>query len=298
MKRFIVIFAGFVLAASAVIIAQDEGPVVVKMQRETGGAGWLGVQIRELKADEMAGMTEPDQPGVAIVKVMEDSPALKAGLKDGDIVTHYAGIPVLGVAHFRGLVSQTAPGRTVRLDVVRDTGKTTLKAQIGEGEAPKAARRFFFPMPGAEAPDVEIPGLEWYGDDEDAFAPRHRGQGPGADRDVRIFRYREGSPRLGVEVEPLNDQLAAFFGATDGGLLVKSVQPGSSAEKAGLKAGDVIVSVDGVKTADAGDIRDALAKAEGKEAAVKVVRNGKTLDLKALVEKPEKPEKPRRPAKL
>lgn len=298
MKRFIVILAGFVLAASAVIIAQDEGPVVMKMRREPGGSGWLGVQIRDLKTEEMAGMAEPDQPGVAIVKVMEDGPASKAGLKDGDIVTHYAGIPVLGVAHFRGLVSQTAPGRTVRLEVVRDTGKTTLKAQIGEAETPKAARRFFFPMPGAEAPEIEIPEFEWHGDDEDVLIPGPRGQGPRADRDVRIFRYREGSPRLGVEVEPLNDQLAAFFGAADGGLLVKSVQSGSAAEKAGLKAGDVIVSVDGVKTTDAGDIRDALSKAEGKEAAVKVLRNGKTLDLKALVEKPEKPEKPRRPAKL
>lgn len=298
MKRFIVILAGFVLAASTVIIAQDEGPVVMKMRRELGGSGWLGVQIRDLKVEEMAAMAEPDQPGVAIVKVMEDGPASTAGLKDGDIVTHYAGIPVLGVAHFRGLVSQTAPGRTVRLDIVRNSGKITVKAQIGEGETPKSARRFFFPMPGTEAPEIEIPEFEGHGDDEDVLIPGHKGQGPRADRDVRIFRYRDGSPRLGVEVEPLNDQLAAFFGATDGGLLVKSVQAGSAAEKAGLKAGDVIVSVDGVKTTDAGDIRDALSKAEGKEAAVKVLRNGKTLDLKALVEKPEKPEKPRRPAKL
>jgi len=50
----------------------------------------------------------------------------------------------------------------------------------------------------------------------------------------------------GIRVQQLSDQLRDFFGVLgDNGVLVTSVDQGSAAEKAGLKAGDVIVSIDG-----------------------------------------------------
>src|SRR6266513_1324140 len=76
-----------------------------------------------------------------------------------------------------------------------------------------------------------------------------------------------GSPRLGIDAEDLNGQLGTFFGAPDGeGILVREVNPGSAAEKAGIKAGDVITSVNGERVRTLGDLREKLAaKREAKD---------------------------------
>jgi S1-C subfamily serine protease len=75
-----------------------------------------------------------------------------------------------------------------------------------------------------------------------------------------------GRPRLGIDAEDLNGQLGSFFGAPEGeGILVRSVNSGSPAEKAGLKAGDVITSVDGERIRSTGDLRQKLAMGRTKE---------------------------------
>src|SRR5262249_17997865 len=78
---------------------------------------------------------------------------------------------------------------------------------------------------------------------------------------MRIF----GGPMLGIDAEDLSGQLGNFFGAPDGqGVLVREVMPGTPAEKAGLKAGDVIVRVDGKRVASTEDLRSALRDAAEK----------------------------------
>ena len=55
-----------------------------------------------------------------------------------------------------------------------------------------------------------------------------------------------------------------------------------------MKAGDVILKLDGKAIADAGDLRDAVAAAEGgKEVALSIQREGRPLELKATLAKPE-----------
>jgi serine protease Do len=69
-----------------------------------------------------------------------------------------------------------------------------------------------------------------------------------------------GHPRLGIDAEDLSGQLGSFFGAPDGeGILVRSVNSGSPAEKAGVKAGDVITSLNGERLRSVGDLRQKLA---------------------------------------
>ena len=92
-----------------------------------------------------------------------------------------------------------------------------------------------------------------------------------------------GQPRLGIDVEDLSGQLGTFFGAPDGeGILVREVNPGTPAEKAGVKAGDVITSVNGERVRSTGDLREKLVgKREAKDKAVKlgVWRNKSELTL-------------------
>ena len=61
--------------------------------------------------------------------------------------------------------------------------------------------------------------------------------------------------RLGVQLMPLSDQLATYFGVK-GGVLVASVEADSPAARAGLKAGDVISTVNSRAVSDAGDVRE------------------------------------------
>src|SRR5262249_33594362 len=70
------------------------------------------------------------------------------------------------------------------------------------------------------------------------------------------------SAKLGVQVQPLTPDLAQQLGVPDGthGLAVMGVQPGSPAERAGVREGDLIVSVDGQSVNSVADLRSALAK--------------------------------------
>jgi S1-C subfamily serine protease len=99
-----------------------------------------------------------------------------------------------------------------------------------------------------------------------------------------------GQPRLGIDAEDISGQLGTFFGAPDGeGILVRDVNAGSPAEKAGVKAGDVITSVNGERIRTVGELREKLsAKRDEKDRTVKlgVLRNKSELTLNAELPAP------------
>ena len=102
---------------------------------------------------------------------------------------------------------------------------------------------------------------------------------------IESFGFFRGN-QLGVSVSGMSDQLGEYFG-TKTGLLVNNVTEASAAAKAGIKAGDVIVSVNGSPVETAGDIVRHLQKLEsGDEFTVQVMRDRKSLTLKGKVEAP------------
>jgi len=94
--------------------------------------------------------------------------------------------------------------------------------------------------------------------------------------------FMQGRGRLGVNVQELTPELAAYFGVKDG-LLVNSVQADTPAAKAGIKAGDVIGTVNGKSVASASELVKELADKEG-EVIIGVTRDKKALSLKASLE--------------
>jgi membrane-associated protease RseP (regulator of RpoE activity) len=110
-----------------------------------------------------------------------------------------------------------------------------------------------------------------------------------AGAEEKRFAYFGGGPRLGVQVTPLTEELRSYFGAQkDAGMLVGKVDPGGTAAQAGLRVGDVLVSVGGTLVDDAGDVRRALGeRKEGDTVPVTVVRERKPLTLAARVGKAE-----------
>ena len=104
------------------------------------------------------------------------------------------------------------------------------------------------------------------------------------------FEMFDRPSRLGVGVQGLTPDLADYFGAKDGGVLVTSIEKDSPAAKAGLKAGDVITTVDGASVDDTGELRRRLWKDEdATEVSLGIVRDKKALTVKVPVESQKKP---------
>jgi len=245
--------------------AVTAGPEI-EMALEDEGGSWLGVETQEVTAEKAKDLKLSAERGVVIGKVLEESPAAKAGLKDGDVVTEINGQPVEGTVQFRRIIRETPAGRTLRLTVWRDGHSQTVNATLGKMQENR--KRWMTAMPEVfnfrlpEMPEVapipDVPSIEW--DNGNLLMNR---------------------PRLGIDAEDLSGQLGSYFGAPDGeGILVRDVNPGSAAEKAGVKAGDVITSLNGERIHGLAELRSKLSAAgEGKTAKLGVLRNKSALTL-------------------
>jgi serine protease Do len=233
------------------------------------GSGWLGVELHEVTNETAKDLKLPAERGVVLGSIVPDSPAAKAGLKEKDVITEINGQRVEGAAQFRRMIHEIPAGRTVQLTVWRDGRAQTVNVTLGKAEERRHSFKMITPAPGAPGaftfhmPEIpEIPPMEWNG----TFV-------------------LGGQPRLGIDAEDLSGQLGTFFGAPDGeGILVREVYPGSAAEKAGVKAGDVITSVNGERVRSTGDLRQKLAakrEAKDKDQTVKigVLRNKSEVSL-------------------
>jgi serine protease Do len=239
-----------------------------------GEGSWLGVETGEVTGEKAKELNLPAERGVLLGKILPDSPASKAGLKENDVVTEINGQRVEGTAQFRRMIREIPAGRAVQLTVWHDGRARQLTATLGKADGEHS--NSFHAAPGAFAftlPEVselaQLPEIEFDG----------------------ALQGMNSRQRLGIDAEDLSGQLGNYFGAPDGeGVLVQDVNGGSAAEKAGLKAGDVIVSLNGERLRTVGDLRAKLATRESDKAgSVKlgVIRN-KT-EMSVTVELPAAP---------
>lgn len=207
--------------------------------------------------------------GVVVEEVRPDSPAEKAGLKRSDVIVEFDGERVRSARQFGRLVQETPPGRSVKATVMRDGQKKEVEITPVEG---RGARAEMF-IDGDQLRDHLAP-LENLRE----YLP------PNFDFDFDMPGALSGR-RLGVTVDELTDQLAQYFGAKDG-LLVTSVTDGSAASRAGLKAGDVITSIDGRAVRSTAEMVRALREAPEDEITIGIVRDKRESSVKAKIEAP------------
>jgi serine protease Do len=239
------------------------------------GSGWLGVEIDEVTPEKAKDLKLSAARGAIVSEIEPDSPAAKAGLKVNDVILQYDGETVEGTVQFRRLVRETPPGRSVDLTISRDGRTQKLSVELAERNAYYEKR-----MEGRMR-DLEKPF---------AFATPNLNMnliGPeGSFMDTR-------TPILGINAEDLSGQLGAYFGAPgNSGVLVREVRSGTPAEKAGLKAGDVIIKVDDKPVKSLAELRDQLReKSDQKTVNLSVLRKGSELKLPVDVERPKPLEK-------
>ena len=94
--------------------------------------GWLGVHIQPLTPELVKQFNLKDDKGVLLSDVVEGGPAEKGGLKRGDVIVEYEGKSVENPVNLRNMVAATAPGRSVKIRVIRDGKPLVINATIGE----------------------------------------------------------------------------------------------------------------------------------------------------------------------
>jgi len=221
------------------------------------GGSWLGVETREVTSDNAKELKLPGERGVVLGRIATDSPASKSGLRENDVITEINGQQVEGAMQFRRMIREIPAGRSVQLTVWRDGRTQKINVTLGKAEELRRNMTRVAPgMPGTFAFHVpDFPDLP-----EVAEIP----ETPSMEFDGNMLYA--GHPRLGIDAEDLAGQLGSFFGAPDGeGILVRSVNSGSPAEKAGVKAGDVITSLNGERIRSVGDLRQKLAAQHGEK---------------------------------
>lgn len=302
MRTFLGIAAGLTLASGVALVAASDQQVVKERRTieqappswaEAGGddlvgqpmvrrlavldrGAELGITIKDL--DEQQAKTSS---GVVVDAVAENSAAAKAGIKKGDVVTDFDGERVRSTRQLSRLVDETPEGRTVKTTVLRDGKRVELSVTP---EAPAMARlgpgeNFEFAVPPGHGGDMLPPGQG-----KRFFFDMH----PPADGDF-MFRHTDGHGRLGIGIQDLTPQLGEYFGTKDG-VLVTNVEADTPAARAGLKAGDVITSINGKPIADPGQLIESVqSAAEGAELSIGYLRDHKAGSAKATLTPRERP---------
>jgi S1-C subfamily serine protease len=271
--------AGAVVLAVSTVAAQEprdkqDRTVRPRVMMLDGHGAQIGVEVNDVAE------------GVRIEAVDDNSPASKAGLHTGDIVVELDGERVRSARQFSRLIQETADGRSVALAITRD-GKRQVVNVTPE------ARAFGFDFDGDLLEREITRGLRDIEPRLRELEPRLRELEPR----LREFRFNgpfdfdfDGLPRmtsprgrLGVQLNELTPQLAEYFGAKNGGVLVTSVTADSAAAKAGLKAGDVITSIDGDRVQRTEDVIDELRDKDG-EVTVGILRDKQESSVKATLQ--------------
>ncbi|MGD0404060.1 MAG: PDZ domain-containing protein [Candidatus Acidiferrales bacterium] len=250
--------------------AWSQEPRVFGAFAEEGG-GWLGVEIGEVTAEKAKDLKLSEVRGVEVLDVEPDSPGAKAGLKEHDVITTYEGQAVEGTVQFRRLVRETPAGRNIPLEISRNGATQNISVEVGDRSAllEKKMRGKMRDFDGAYA--LSAPNFDF------------RVDGP------EIFGMDGRAPQLGISAEELSGQLGAYFGAPEsGGILVREVRAGTAADKAGLKAGDVITKIDSKPVSSLSDLREQLRDKGGeKSVSLGILRKGSEMSVSVTIEKPQ-----------
>jgi serine protease Do len=191
--------------------------------------GYLGVYIQDVTPALAKQFGLKDRSGALVGGVPEETPAAKAGLQPGDVITEFNGRKVPDSRQLRLWVSQTPPNTKATFKVMRDGKERTVNTTLGE-----------LPLEMAAA------------------GPGGRSR-PGAPQ--------QSDALDGVEVSDIdrNTRRQANIPANVQGALVTTVDPNSTAGAAGLRQGDVILEINKTKVKNAQEAIDLSNKLSGKE---------------------------------
>jgi serine protease Do len=242
----------------------DSGQPFGFSSEESGKSSYLGVDIADIGSDRLGALKLKEEHGVEVTMVDQDAPAGKAGIKEHDVILTMNGTAIESKTQLQRMIHETPAGRMVSLGLSRDGQPMAIKVQLADrrnefshmkmkdGDWEKNFKVEIPPIPNM--PDFDVPNIG-----------------------VVVVH---SSMRSGLMVENITPQLGEFFGVKNGnGVLVRSVEKGSRADKAGLRAGDVITRVGDQPVHDTSDFTHALHSHTTGSINVSVMRDKKEQTL-------------------
>ena len=275
------------LIPAAVIAGDKEKIKVVKkveIIEDCGGdceedccdQAFLGVYLRELD-DAVREAMNYEEPGIMVEDVVKEGAAAKEGIKAGDIIVSVEDKAIFNTKRLQKIISRFNPDDVIKVKIYRDGKQKIVDVKLGKREQKSA---MMMKHKGGHGKDVDIMVYD------DAKGNYHDML-----KDFNLDKMMMGKRPpvyLGVHIEDITDQLGDFFGVKEGhGALVSKVVEESPAEKAGVKAGDVIIKIGDDMVKETGDIKHILVTKEpGTKVKVIVVRDKKEKTLKFKLEAP------------
>jgi serine protease Do len=185
--------------------------------------GRIGAYIQELNPELASKLGLKDAEGVLISDVVPKSPADRGGLKAGDVVLELNNTRIKSAAMFRNRISLTEPKSIVKLKISRDAKEKTIKLKIGALE----------------------------GDHEEL-------------KTAKAQREPTSEDEYGLEIQEIDRSMRAKLKLRGrSGVLIADVRQGSPADEAGLRAGQVILSVNQREVDSIESFKRAVSKARG-----------------------------------
>jgi serine protease Do len=196
--------------------------------------GYLGISLNDVTPDNAQFFSLQDASGAIVSQVTPNSPASRAGLKQGDVIEQINGQKVTNGSALQVAVSQVSPGTTMSLGVIREGKPTTVKVTVGEYNAERE---------------------QMASNDQDG-APKAGKLGLGVGDVTADARQQLQIP------ENLH------------GAVVENVRPASPAEDAGLQPGDIILEVNRKPTSSAEQFVSQVHGTDGKDLLLLVWSKG------------------------
>jgi len=229
-------------------IPSDLAQHIMKALMKDGAVhrGFLGVSIQDLTSDLAQAMNLKVNEGVLVSGVESNSPASKAGMRQGDVIVAFNGQPVHTANELRVRVADVDPGTGTHLTVLRDGAKLTLNVKL------------------AERPTK---------------LDHNKSEGQGKEQ----APAREPEQKLGLSVQSLTQDLAEQLGYQGlHGVLVSGVESGSAAEDAGLQRGALILQVNRHPVPSVQAFRRAIHHVKAGQKLLLLVRMGDATQFVAL----------------
>jgi serine protease Do len=287
-------FVLFVISAFAISLsAQTPEPKKDRDKAEQvfswsfdGDGSYLGVQTAEITRENFAKFGLREVRGVAVEKVIDGSPAAAAGIQPGDVIVRFNGEDVSSSRKLTRLLGEVDPDHTAKIVVIRGGSEREIPVIIGKRPMPKFEQgNFEFNFPNDfkfEMPKIDLNLPHFKNMPELKNLPDFKNL-PGMPDGDFMWQHFGGGRQIGIGVTPLTKQLADHFGV-EGGALINSVRENSPAAKAGLKAGDIVIEVDGKPIKGDGDIMRAVREKKQGEVTLTVVRGGNRQTVKVTPE--------------
>ena len=195
---------------------------------------FLGVYLADVSESRVHELKLTEARGALVGKVIENSPAAKAGLRENDVILAFDNQIIQSSSNVYMLLSETLAGSSVLLKFTRDGSERDVTVIVGERQ---------------NSTSTESPVYS---------SPRRL--------------------RLGLKVSSLTDQLATFFGIIGKpAVLITEVEPRTLAERAGVKAGDCLISLNGEQVSSASDLNRMVNDATNKVKKTEADKNDLTL---------------------